>query len=157
MDVRRRLLAKVPEASRCFQCSTCSAGCPVLYHSGGFNPRQLILRALVGDPTLLASPDLWRCSTCAQCDERCPQDVNPFQVLIGLKNLSVTEGVAPAERVAAARLIAETGLAYPMSPSVDRRREKLGLPALGVPGDEVRLLVGPTGAEGDPSWREAVE
>lgn len=148
MSVRRRLLAQVPEAARCFQCSTCSAGCPVLRYAGGFNPRQLILRALVGDPTLLASPDLWRCSTCAQCDERCPQDVNPFEVLVKLKNLAVAEGVAPSERVAAARVIAETGLAFPMSSSVDRRREKLGLPAMSVASDEVSMLAAAVATDG---------
>jgi heterodisulfide reductase subunit C len=156
MDVRRRLLAQVPEAVRCFQCSTCSAGCPVLRYSGGFNPRQLILRALVGDSTLLSSPELWRCSTCAQCDERCPQDVNPFEILIKLKNLSVSEGVAPADRVAAARVIAETGLAYPESRSVGRRREKLGLPVLETATDEVSLLVGPAAATADRRRREGI-
>jgi len=156
MSVRRRLLAQVPEAARCFQCSTCSAGCPVLRFAGGFNPRQLILRALVGDPTLLASPDLWRCSTCALCDERCPQGVNPFEVLIRLKNLAADEAVAPAERVAAAALVTETGVAFPMSPSVGSRRERLGLPALNVACDELSVLVGSAAATADGHRRERI-
>ena len=141
MKVRRELLVEVPEAKKCFQCSTCAASCVVLRYSGGLNPRVLIVRALCGDAEVVASADLWKCATCAQCDERCPQGVNPFEVLMTLKNIAVRKGLAPESRVAAARAIAETGLAFPMSPSVDSRREKLGLaPVIAPAGDLAKTV-----------------
>jgi heterodisulfide reductase subunit C len=141
MKARRELLAEVPEAKRCFQCSTCAASCVVLRYSGGLNPRVLIVRALCGDADVVASAELWKCATCAQCDERCPQGVNPFEVLMTLKNIAAAKGLAPEPRVAAARMIAETGLAFPMSPSVDQRREKLGLEPLDVPSEDLARTV----------------
>jgi heterodisulfide reductase subunit C len=141
MKARRELLAEVPEARKCFQCSTCAASCVVLRYSGGLNPRVLIVRALCGDAGVVASADLWKCATCAQCDERCPQGVNPFEVLITLKNIAARNGLAPESRVAAARTIAETGLAFPMSPSVDSRREKLGLAPVSAPAGDLAKTV----------------
>jgi len=141
MKARRELLSEIPEAKKCFQCSTCAASCVVLRYSGGLNPRVLIVRALCGDAEVVASADLWKCATCAQCDERCPQGVNPFAVLMTLKNIAARKGLAPESRVSAARMIAETGLAFPMSASVDQRRERLGLEPMSVPtGDLTRTV-----------------
>lgn len=141
MKARRDLLAEIPEAKRCFQCSTCAASCVVLRYSGGLNPRVLIVRALCGDAEVVASAELWTCATCAQCDQRCPQGVNPFEVLMRLKNIAARKGLAPESRVAAARMIAETGLAFPMSPSVDQRRSKLGLESVSTPVGDLAKTV----------------
>jgi heterodisulfide reductase subunit C len=141
MKARRELLAEIPEAKKCFQCSTCAASCMVLRYSGDFNPRILIARALCGDADVVASAELWKCATCAQCDERCPQGVNPFEVLMTLKNIAARKGLAPESRVAAARTIALTGLAFPMSSSVDKRREKLGLEPVSAPADQLAGMV----------------
>lgn len=149
MKARRDLLAEIPEAKRCFQCSTCAASCVVLRYSGGLNPRVLIVRALCGDTEVVASAELWKCATCAQCDQRCPQGVNPFEVLMTLKNIAARRGLAPESRVAAARMIAETGLAFPMSPSVDQRRARLGLESVSTPAGDLAKAVS-LACDGEP-------
>ncbi len=143
MAARRELLAAVPDAKKCFQCSTCSASCMVLRYSGGYNPRILIMRALCGDTGVVSAEDLWKCSTCAQCDERCPQGVNPFEVLMKLKNLAAAKRLAPAARIAAAELIVKTGAAFPAAPAVEQRRAALGLPRPQTGADDLAKILSP--------------
>jgi len=78
--------------------------------------------------------DLWRCLTCHNCNERCPQDVNPYEVVVKLKNIAIREGKVSVEKreesIAAYNLVAETGFSYPASELTDKKREEQGLEKL---------------------------
>ncbi|KPV62832.1 MAG: CoB--CoM heterodisulfide reductase iron-sulfur subunit D [Candidatus Bathyarchaeota archaeon BA2] len=39
--------------------------------------------------------EIWDCTTCHTCSYRCPRDVNPMDVLIGLRGVLLEEGIVP--------------------------------------------------------------
>src|SRR6056297_1670187 len=65
----------------CIQCGTCTASC----ESGrwtALKTRQIVRKVVLGDLSCLEDPDIWLCTTCYQCYERCPRDVRPTDVII---------------------------------------------------------------------------
>jgi heterodisulfide reductase subunit C len=86
---------------RCFSCGVCTASCPVAEIEPGFNPSRIIRQVLYGmRAAVLAAPDLWYCIRCATCSFQCPQDVRFADVIQGLRNMAMREGVIPPETVA---------------------------------------------------------
>jgi heterodisulfide reductase subunit C len=116
----------------CYQCSACVAVCPAARFSKKFNPRKILLKALLGMEEELLGKDspIWLCTNCYSCYERCPQDVRPIEVIIALKNMAVEKGTAPANLAKLSDNIAKTGMSVTISSAVNRRREQLGLPVL---------------------------
>ncbi len=88
---------------RCFSCGVCTATCPVSEIEPDFSPSLIIRQILYGmKKELLASPSLWYCARCANCSFQCPQDVRFMDIVQGLRNMAIREGlVSPAH---AARL-----------------------------------------------------
>lgn len=86
---------------RCFACGVCTATCPVAEIDSDFSPSRIIRQILYGmKDELLASPALWYCARCAQCSFSCPQDVRFLDIIQGLRNLAVREGVVSPVRAA---------------------------------------------------------
>jgi heterodisulfide reductase subunit C len=97
---------------RCFSCGLCTATCPVSATTPEFSPSHIIRQILYGmRQPLLASSALWHCARCARCSFQCPQDVRFLDVIQGLRNLAVRDGLIESEKVArlqgAERLIQE--------------------------------------------------
>jgi len=79
----------------CIQCGTCSASCPVGTRTA-LRTRQVIRRAQLGfRDEVFSNKGLWLCTTCSTCTQRCPRDVNPMEVLIGVRSLLVEGGNVP--------------------------------------------------------------
>lgn len=138
----------------CYQCGACVGDCPTARFMPEFNPREIMLRALIGDLDGLTGPDslIWQCSNCYTCYDRCPQDVRPVEVILALKNLSTTAGTAPEAISDVSARVLETGRSVPVPKSVARQREKLGLPDLPeVATDELAILCGVDKPEGGGS------
>lgn len=129
----------------CYQCATCSGACPVAQVTKGrYNPRRLILDALLGlKEKIFEDPfNIWGCTVCDTCDEVCPQKVELTEIFVILKNMSVERGQAPAHYTGQASTIIEHGKAIPMQTAIERRREQLGLPKIMAPDvDEVKKLL----------------
>jgi len=128
----------------CYQCSACVAVCPAARFSKKFNPRKILLKALLGMEEELLGKDspIWLCTNCYSCYERCPQDVRPIEVIIALKNMAVEKGNAPANLAKLSDNIAKTGLSVTVSSAVNRKREELGLPVLKtIPLDELQKIL----------------
>ena len=136
-DLRRKILENNEDIKKCYQCSTCSASCPVLRYDPDFNPRILIIKALYGSEDTIR----WKCLSCDRCNERCPQGVNPYNVLLKLKNFLFSQNLAPRERIDARELIIATGFSYPISSAVDRKRESMKLEPLESIGEELKKLL----------------
>jgi Fe-S oxidoreductase len=89
--------------SVCMQCGECTGSCPV-FSKSKLNPRRLMLETTYMVTPLTTSPQLdiyersevWDCTTCSTCSSRCPRDVKPMDVLIGLRSLFVEEGRVPS-------------------------------------------------------------
>ena len=86
----RELVAFVEGASgqrlrECYQCSKCSAGCP-LARAVDLSPQQIIRALQLGQPELaLESRGLWMCVGCQTCVTRCPCEVDLPRVLDALR------------------------------------------------------------------------
>lgn len=113
----------------CFQCGTCTGSCA----SGkftAFRTRKVIRQAQLGIKEVLAEDDLWACTTCYTCYERCPRQVDIPDIILNLRNLAVRAGhMAEAHKKNAANL-ARIGHMIPMSDQIKSARERLGLKPL---------------------------
>jgi heterodisulfide reductase subunit C len=131
----------------CYQCATCSGACPVAQVTEGrYNPRRLILDALLGLREKIFGPehsfDIWGCTVCDTCDEVCPQKVELTEIFTILKNMSVERGEAPEYYTTQASTILEHGKAIPMQSAIERRREQFGLPEIMAPAvEEVKKIL----------------
>jgi len=142
-------IARMPGAEdvmACFACGTCTAGCPVRAINEEYNPRRIIRMALLGmRERVLRSEFIWLCSTCYTCDERCPQGVRIADVMIVLKNIAVKDGYIPNAYALQVRLLGTQGRLYEIDDFDNRRRERLGLPALRNDSDEIMEILRITG------------
>jgi heterodisulfide reductase subunit C len=112
----------------CFQCGTCSGSCP----SGlltSFRTRKLIRKAQLGlKDDVLQSPDLWMCTTCYSCMERCPRGVEIVDIITILRNKAVSEGIMSDEHRKVGHYLLDNGASVPLNEKFEAIREKLGLP-----------------------------
>jgi heterodisulfide reductase subunit C len=128
----------------CYQCGACVAQCPAARYNDSFNPRNIVLDALLGRGDVLVSQDspIWLCTNCYSCYERCPQDVRPIEVIIALKNMAAARGLAPGQVASLTDNITKEGVSGIVTPAVQRIRESLGLPKLKpVPVDEMLKIL----------------
>ena len=147
-EFRRELAEKVEGnlASFCYQCGACVGDCPSATHSEDFNPREIMLKVLYGlsSELLVENSVLWQCTNCYNCQERCPQDVKPVEVIISLKNMLADRGIVPEAVGQVIDAFEKMGRTTPGGSAVDRRRAKLGLPPLPeVPIDEIKTILEP--------------
>lgn len=151
-DFRRQLAKKVEGnlASFCYQCGACVGDCPAATYSDTFNPREIMLKVLygLGDELMVENSVLWECTNCYNCAERCPQDVKPAEVIISLKNMLADLNIYPSAAVKIIETFEKTGRTTPLSPAVDRQRERFGLPPIPpVPMEEISKLLEPESDE----------
>lgn len=137
-------LAERPESAKlraCFTCLTCASSCPVAQVESRFNPIRLIRMALLGlKEEVLGSPELWLCSSCYTCQERCPNDVRITDFLVHLKNLAVHAGKAPQGIRAQEDLVLTHGRIYPLDDFDNKKRQKIDLPELPTSCDVMKEL-----------------
>jgi heterodisulfide reductase subunit C2 len=83
------------EASHCYQCGKCSAGCP-LSEEMEYPPSYVMRMLQTGDPVLeekiLRSFTIWVCLTCEMCYSRCPMSIDIPKMMDFLREKSITEG-----------------------------------------------------------------
>lgn len=83
--------AKVEELSGekidlCFQCGACSSGCP-LTEEMDLLPSTVIRYAQLGMGEVLDSKTIWICSTCFNCEVRCPRGIDIANVMEALRQM----------------------------------------------------------------------
>lgn len=145
LDFVRELprVEEVDTVVACFQCSACVAECPAASRSPRFNPRDIVLKVLLGLEEGLVQEDsvVWDCATCCTCMERCPQGVRPIEVITALKNVLAEKGLIPREVASAVENIRRSDRIILHSEEVDRHREELGLPPLAKGGKRIEGIV----------------
>jgi heterodisulfide reductase subunit C len=151
-DFRNEVIKHNASLSYCYQCSTCSGGCPVaLLTSGKYNPRKIIEEAILGLEDKLVEkqdPNPWLCSTCQKCVELCPQRVELTEIFILIKNKCFERGKTPEAFLAQGQAVLENGIAIPYSKAILARREKLNLPLIKTaPLQEIKSLLKETNFE----------
>ena len=78
---------------RCFQCGLCDTVCP-WNRVRDFSMRKLVRQATFG-LTEIESEDIWRCTTCGRCPQRCPRDVKQIESGVALRRIATEYGVFP--------------------------------------------------------------
>jgi Fe-S oxidoreductase len=94
---------------RCFQCGLCDTVCP-WNRVRTFSMRKIVREATFG-LTDIESEDIWRCTTCGRCPQRCPRDVQQIQSGVALRRIATEYQVFPKAvkpvRTASASLVDE--------------------------------------------------
>ncbi len=112
----------------CYQCGKCSSFCPVFWQfPHKFNPRKIIEMANIGIPEILERPDIWRCTTCYECVENCPQKVNFVELIYALRNIAVKKGFAPKEVLDEIEAVKKYGHILSATERIKKIRETLGI------------------------------
>jgi len=115
----------------CFQCGVCSSSCPLRLINPEYNPRKIVKKTILGmKDQVLSSDFVWFCADCNACTERCPQGVNPSEVMKAIKNVAVKEGIVPAAIKKIVENLEKHGRVYPLEEFTQEEREMLDLPEL---------------------------
>ena len=99
MKVNTQEFAKEFTLLECIQCGRCTGGCPVSMKTA-LNIRGIIYQVLLDadiDPREMDV--LWDCTNCLTCTIRCPKDIHPSDVIIGLRGYIIGEGKKVPPRV----------------------------------------------------------
>ncbi len=119
----------------CYQCGTCVSSCAGGLVNSEKNLRRLI-QNLIDSPDIFELKDsdlLWLCTTCYQCEDRCPEGVPLTTLLIRLKNMAVDRGLIPASVQKEIETLGAHSFTFPPAKSIMARRKRLGLPGLPQP------------------------
>ncbi|MDR0981264.1 MAG: CoB--CoM heterodisulfide reductase subunit C [Methanocalculaceae archaeon] len=115
------------EAHICYQCGTCTGSCPSAPRSS-YRIRNFMRRTNLGLKELsLNDPDLWLCTTCYTCSDRCPRDLIPTDVIMAMRNMAAAQGILPKNMLGTVNFIYQTGHGVPNSDGNRAARVKLGL------------------------------
>ena len=64
----------------CYQCGTCSSGCPFV-DDMDLTPDEVIRYVILDRKEVLNSKTIWLCASCYTCAERCPRDINITKII----------------------------------------------------------------------------
>ena len=115
-------------AKMCFQCGTCTASCPSGKNTA-YRTRKIMRMAQLGlKDMIIESEDLWQCTTCYTCEERCPRGVPIVDVVIALRNIAVANGKMYDAHKKTADNLVKFGHTVSINDKVKAQRAELGLP-----------------------------
>jgi len=78
----------------CYQCGLCDTVCP-WNRVRIFSIRKIVRQAAFG-LTEIENEDIWRCTTCGRCPQKCPRDVRQIESVVSLRRIATEYGVFPA-------------------------------------------------------------
>ena len=120
-----------PSLFLCYQCGTCTASCSSSEVTS-FKTRKMIRFAQLGlKDDILPNNDLWDCTTCYTCQERCPRGVEIPKIILYLRNLAAQAGYMADAHKGTAKNLFVFGHAVSFKEKHEKLRESLGLD--GVP------------------------
>lgn len=139
----------------CFQCGTCTGACP----SGRRTPyriRQIVRKSVMGLKEQVISDDtLWMCTTCYECQERCPRGIKIVDIVKIARNYAAKAGYMGKAHKMVGSFVLKTGHAVPINPATQDLRKAVGLDELpptthSFPGalEEVQKITKSTGFDG---------
>jgi heterodisulfide reductase subunit C len=113
----------------CYQCGTCTGGCPVHRYLPAYNVRKIVKQIIDGEIDL-GEKALWYCTTCYVCYERCPQKVKPLYLVQAATNKAFKEGKAPDSVKEMNRILLKYGRNSEVTSIAKKQRATFGLPEL---------------------------
>lgn len=109
----------------CMQCGTCTGSCPSGRYTS-LNTRRIVLSAR-RNKDVYHDKDLWMCTTCYQCQERCPRGIKIVDGILTLRAESVHMNLIMPAHKKVADLVIEKGHAVPINDAVRAKRKELGM------------------------------
>jgi Fe-S oxidoreductase len=93
LKIQSRQFSREHVLYACIQCGKCTGGCPMAIKTS-LNPRSLIYQLILSGNgfDIEGLGELWDCTTCSTCSSRCPKQVNPMEIIIGLRSALVEGG-----------------------------------------------------------------
>jgi heterodisulfide reductase subunit C len=76
----------------CYQCGTCSAGCPFV-DDMDLSPDEVIRYVILDRKEVLNSKTIWLCAACYACAERCPRDINITKIMEALRQIILRKNI----------------------------------------------------------------
>ena len=76
----------------CYQCGTCSAGCPFVDEMD-LSPDEVIRYVILDRKEVLNSKTIWLCAACYTCAERCPRDINITKIMEALRQIILRKNI----------------------------------------------------------------
>lgn len=128
----------------CYQCGTCVSTCAAGMVNQAKNVRKLVEMIAHASPGEFPEENdlLWFCSTCYQCEDRCPEGVPLTSLLLQMRNMAAAKGGLPTAVRKEIDTLREHGFTLPPLKSILLRRRKLGLPDLPRPDrQEMDILI----------------
>jgi len=114
----------------CLQCGNCVGGCPSGKRTA-WRIRKIFRETLLGEKAkVLSDDDLWNCTTCYTCQERCPRGVPSTDIVRILRNLAVRNGNMKENHKKVCEILLKYGHAVPVNEQTKKNRKELGLDEL---------------------------
>jgi len=82
----------------CYQCGTCSAGCPFI-EDMDLAPDEVIRYVILDKKEVLNSKTIWLCAACYTCAERCPRDINITKIMEALRQIILRKNIDKTDLV----------------------------------------------------------
>lgn len=147
---KNQLLEKHPKIEVCLKCNTCALVDPVIY-AKDFSPTNTFINNVFSASEPDKNPNIWLCVSCHKCEEICPYEVKPIEVIEALKEEAFEKGHAPEAIKEEINQVLTTGYAFPIFQSlayINRIRTQFGLKMLGERKvDEIKKIARKTGLE----------
>lgn len=134
---------------RCCQCGSCTSECPVVRVSDAFSPEEIIRMVKQGseERVMKKKSPVWLCTTCYNCAECCPMDVNPTEVFLAMKRIVARRKFLPMGRKMAFSTLAKRGRIFEVKTPQQEERAELGLePVPDVDTEKTKAILNLTGA-----------
>src|SRR5690606_24728062 len=110
-DIQDLTWKSLLDAYTCTECGRCTAACPANITGKRLSPRKIMMdtrdrleevgkhldqeQATEDDKSLLddyiTREEIWACTTCNACVEACPVNINPLEIIMGLRQYVVME------------------------------------------------------------------
>jgi len=106
----------------CYQCGTCSAGCPFI-DDMDLSPDEVIRYVILDKQEVLNSKTIWLCASCFTCAERCPRDINITKIMEALRQIILRKKI---DRTNLAEISKDEKEAIPQIAFVSLFRKNIG-------------------------------
>jgi heterodisulfide reductase subunit C/uncharacterized membrane protein len=111
-DVQDLTWKNLLDAYTCTECGRCTSACPANMTGKLLSPRKIMMDtrdrleevgknidkngSFVEDgkgllDTYITREEIWACTTCNACVEQCPVNINPLEIIVGLRQFAVME------------------------------------------------------------------
>lgn len=120
-------LSDLARLIECIQCGMCTGSCPSSFKTA-WNIRTIIRRLQLGFEVNILYKNLWSCTTCYTCQERCPKQIPTTDLIRVLRNLAVKHGYIMDSHKRICSFFITSGHCVPINEEVKKIRRELGLP-----------------------------